>query len=115
MSQDADPTPEVSLWSETSEQPSAASIDVPKPASDGQVFGVLEKSEAELLAALETLETKIEALLARCEELQQLTDSLTAQLVKERESKTALLDIQSDAKQCVDQLIERLQSGEGAG
>ncbi len=68
-----------------------------------------EKSEADLLAAFEMLETKIEALITRCEELQQLTDSLTAQLLKERESKTALLDIQSDAKKRVDQLIQRLQ------
>ena len=114
MPRDADSTPEVSLWSNTSEQTSAASVAAPQPASEAQGFGVLEKSEGDLLAALETLETKIEALLTRCEELQQLTDSLTAQLVKERESKTALLDIQSDAKQRIDQLIERLQSGEEA-
>ncbi len=111
MPENADATPEVSLWPDTSEQ---ASTGASRPGSEEQGFGVQEKSEGALLAELGTLETKIEALIARCEELQKLTDSLTAQLVKERESKAALLEIQSDAKKHVDQLIRRLQATEEA-
>ncbi|MCY4041691.1 MAG: hypothetical protein OXF72_10600 [Gammaproteobacteria bacterium] len=109
MPQESDSPPEVTLWSDTSTRLNGIDGNAPEPLSEGQEYSMQEKSEADLLAAFEMLETKIEALITRCEELQQLTDSLTAQLLKERESKTALLDIQSDAKKRVDQLIQRLQ------
>lgn len=106
-------TPEVSLWSESENRQQTPAAQ--QAGTDERVFGIQEKSEGDLLCELETLETKIEALVSRCEELQQLNESLTVQLVKERESKAALLDIQSDAKKRVDHLIEKLDKVREAG
>ena len=107
------PAPEVSLWSETSKKLSSATDS--QSTSEDRVFGVQEKSEGDLLTELESLDTKIEALVSRCEELQHLNEVLTAQLAKEREAKAALLDVQSNAKKRVDQLIQRLQGIAEAG
>ena len=111
MSEDArsevESAPEASLWSQaTDKKPAAATL---QTTSEEGVFGVQEKAEGDLLAELETLDSKIEALVSRCEELAQLNDTLTAQFAKERERSAALLDVQSDAKKRVDQLVQKLQ------
>lgn len=77
--------------------------------ADSMLVGIQEKPGGELYTELEELEEKVNALIARCEKLRQMNDSLTKQLTKESESRLALLELQTDARKRVDQLIRRLR------
>lgn len=76
---------------------------------DEMLIGIREQPSGEMFAELDELESKVEALIARCEELQRINSGLTQQLAKERELQTGLLEVQSEARKRVDQLIQRLR------
>ena len=95
-----------SHWLEDREN---ASSDLEDSPADGMLVGIQEMPSGELYKELEELEEKVNALIARCEELQGVNESLAQQLTKESESRAALLEVQTDARKRVDQLIQRLR------
>ncbi len=76
---------------------------------DDMLIGIREQPTREMVAELEELESKVEALITRCEELQRMNSALTQQLAKERESRAGLLEVQTEARKRVDQLVQRLR------
>ena len=104
--EEADTESESSHWLEDREHASSEPQDSP---ASSMLVGIQEKPSGELYKELEELEEKVNALIARCEELQGVNESLAQQLTKESESRAALLEVQTDARKRVDQLIQRLR------
>ncbi len=72
-------------------------------------LGIQEKPDEEIVSELDALATKIEALIARCEQLESLNQDLTQQIARERAARARLVDVQKEAQKRVDTLIQRLQ------
>ncbi len=91
---------------EDTERASSETQDSP---ADDMLVGIQEKPSGDLYSDLDELEEKINALVARCEELRRVNESLAQQLSKESESRASLLEVQTDARKRIDQLIQRLR------
>ena len=76
--------------------------------------GARESPATEALEELNLLEKKIEELIAYCAKLTLVNRNLSEQLAKERESKARIQEVNSSARQRIQQLIQRLRDLEEA-
>ena len=76
--------------------------------------GIRELPATEALEELNLLEKKIENLIAYCDKLTLVNRNLSEQIAKERESKARIQEVNSSARQRVQQLIQRLRDLEEA-